>query len=861
MSDQIYSAKYSSVDVYELIHPTGSVMKRKKDNWVNATHILKAANFAKAKRTRILEKEVLKETHEKVQGGFGKYQGTWVPLDIAIRLAEKFDVYEELKPLFDYIQKDGEPMPPKAPKHHHATKTDGRKRATKSASMSALNDRATNLLSAGTSLPKNVSQPAVASSSPSLTHSQPVHMSSIEEKPRETTVVTNPIVTRRRGRPPLGTKTKRRLSSGLKRSQSDMGFPIPAVPNSTIGKGQLHQLRPGRELEPLEELRLNDSSNNPTNMNGNNNINNNNNNGNIHNERHVPMSQNGQFMTGSRAMPHFKELEINDGLSSDIEPSNLNEEELNRKNFHQMQQQQLQRVAGPGSSNASSPSLPTSPGQLDDNSPFSGHDYGAVGTSPIVSSIPKYNSQTRPQTSDINDNVNKYLSKLVDYFISNEMRTNKKIPPELLTPPIHSAPYIDVPIDPELHTAFHWACSMGTLPIIEALYQVGTSSRSVNSSGQTPLMRSAMFHNSYTRRTFPKIFQLLQETVFDVDSDLQTVIHHIVKRKSSTPSAVYYLDIVMSKIKDFASQHRIELLLNAGDNHGDTALHIAAKNGDRIFFNTLVSNGALSTVQNKEGITPNEIMNQHYEETLKNQMNISNVHERAFSMEDGLFSTKDYNMYPSTAATKFSRGIPSVVTSMKDIADGYNQLFMKRDNELKVLERTLNNIKNNTNKCNTRLVELLNKDFDKGNPKDNSLKNNNINRLVTLQRNETNDIKNKVHKFQKSLCNRFERTQTYRLKSYLNDVEGGGDTDDDEEHIEHEMSKELYMALNSAIKLNRYQLKRRNILKKIIQLIKGNNNIPKYRKMISQGTEISPNEIDDMLNVILQSLENINETK
>nr|1L3G_A Chain A, TRANSCRIPTION FACTOR Mbp1 [Saccharomyces cerevisiae] len=123
-SNQIYSARYSGVDVYEFIHSTGSIMKRKKDDWVNATHILKAANFAKAKRTRILEKEVLKETHEKVQGGFGKYQGTWVPLNIAKQLAEKFSVYDQLKPLFDFTQTDGSASPPPAPKHHHASKVD-----------------------------------------------------------------------------------------------------------------------------------------------------------------------------------------------------------------------------------------------------------------------------------------------------------------------------------------------------------------------------------------------------------------------------------------------------------------------------------------------------------------------------------------------------------------------------------------------------------------------------------------------------------------------------------------------------------------------------------------------------------------
>jgi hypothetical protein len=45
------------------------------DDWINATHILKAAAYDKPARTRILEREVQKGVHEKVQGGYGKYQG------------------------------------------------------------------------------------------------------------------------------------------------------------------------------------------------------------------------------------------------------------------------------------------------------------------------------------------------------------------------------------------------------------------------------------------------------------------------------------------------------------------------------------------------------------------------------------------------------------------------------------------------------------------------------------------------------------------------------------------------------------------------------------------------------------------
>lgn len=65
--------------VFEFKIDGDSVMRRRSDDWVNATHILKAAGFDKPARTRILEREVQKGTHEKIQGGYGKYQGEYTP--------------------------------------------------------------------------------------------------------------------------------------------------------------------------------------------------------------------------------------------------------------------------------------------------------------------------------------------------------------------------------------------------------------------------------------------------------------------------------------------------------------------------------------------------------------------------------------------------------------------------------------------------------------------------------------------------------------------------------------------------------------------------------------------------------------
>ena len=106
-------------------------MRRRHDDWINATHILKAAGFDKPARTRILEREVQKELHEKVQGGYGKYQGmyvldecltscslssgTWVPLDHGEALAQRNGIYDKLRTIFEF--KPGLDSPPPAPKH------------------------------------------------------------------------------------------------------------------------------------------------------------------------------------------------------------------------------------------------------------------------------------------------------------------------------------------------------------------------------------------------------------------------------------------------------------------------------------------------------------------------------------------------------------------------------------------------------------------------------------------------------------------------------------------------------------------------------------------------------------------------
>ncbi|RAK97909.1 putative APSES transcription factor (MbpA) [Aspergillus ibericus CBS 121593] len=99
---QIYRAVYSNVSVYEMEVNGVAVMKRRSDSWLNATQILKVAGVVKARRTKTLEKEIAAGEHEKVQGGYGKYQGTWVNYQRGVDLCREYHVEELLRPLLEY---------------------------------------------------------------------------------------------------------------------------------------------------------------------------------------------------------------------------------------------------------------------------------------------------------------------------------------------------------------------------------------------------------------------------------------------------------------------------------------------------------------------------------------------------------------------------------------------------------------------------------------------------------------------------------------------------------------------------------------------------------------------------------------
>ncbi|KAI8912627.1 transcription regulator HTH, apses-type DNA-binding domain-containing protein, partial [Gorgonomyces haynaldii] len=98
----VRSASYSGVKIYELMIRGVPVMVRQKDSYVNATQVLRAAGLPKPARTKVLDKQVSQGVHEKIQGGYAGFQGTWIPMDAARELADEYGIGEDLRALLDY---------------------------------------------------------------------------------------------------------------------------------------------------------------------------------------------------------------------------------------------------------------------------------------------------------------------------------------------------------------------------------------------------------------------------------------------------------------------------------------------------------------------------------------------------------------------------------------------------------------------------------------------------------------------------------------------------------------------------------------------------------------------------------------
>lgn len=568
--DQIYSATYSNVPVFEFVTEEGPIMRRKSDSWINATHILKIAKFPKARRTRILEKDVQTGIHEKVQGGYGKYQGTYVPLELGVEIAKTFGVFDMLRPIFEFEYVEGKSeTPPPAPKHNHASASNVARRQQQQqqrqkAELAYDGDdgvsskRMKNSSREAIDIPKRRSRPKRVALTP-------------RDKPDLHHSATVPIES---SGPSMGTFNARRESSF---SQS---LQLPPIVRQDTERDSLQIMASNLNVK-REDLE-------------------------------AESSDNEDKASGNSLRPGF-------GLKDTDEDEFMTGRELFGSRDSFATRDSFEKIVHMHNRNSRNPS--SIPRLLSLNGSVSGDSYG----------LNQYHHETHFPLHSATTNIRgdpesvEYFNTLLNFFLDDEgspthsskgRNGHSDLPETILSPPQPlNKININQAIDNDGNTIFHWACSMGNIAMIEFLLSIFTNfidSEVKNYHGETPLMFLIQFNNSYQLKNFPAILDLLFDSILSVDNYGRTVLHHIALACSSGRRdmslrpvkddetrikkerfAKYYMDVVFSKIIEFpeyqllqGNQSRsledkkelIAKFINHQDNEGNTAFHIVAYN-------------------------------------------------------------------------------------------------------------------------------------------------------------------------------------------------------------------------------------------------------------------------------------------
>lgn len=525
----ISQASYSGVDVYEMEVNNVAVMRRRHDSWLNATQILKVAGVDKGKRTKILEKEIQTGEHEKVQGGYGKYQGTWIKFERGMAVCRQYGVEELLRPLLTYdMGQDGgvagrgdfntptkEQAMAAQRKRMYSSSQDGRPNGLAGTFFKNISTTASHAVAA-------ISKARFDSPGP-RSRNGPTRAPSFSRQPSMQNGDDFP-------------------GNSQQSYASDYGQQVDSAYSTQTAAAQALENEPPRKRQ------------------------------------RVTMTPADSFNGGN-------------GYGQNME---------------------AYATAFPGSPTEPNESFIYTQSAVNDRDPAD--DSGAP--------VPPLPYEMSP---DIEAKRNALMSLFMDGSASDASKHDVL---RTMTPL-----ELDMPIDPQSHTALHWAASLARMPLLRGLIAAGASPYRVNASGETALMRACLVTNSMDLGSFPDLLEVLGGTIEARDQKGRTVLHHIAVTsavKGRNAASRYYLESLLewvvrhgsvpnsqntqvngnvpsssqSMLPKMGIARFMSEIVNAQDSSGDTALNIAARIGNRSIISQLLEVGADPNIANRVGLRP-----------------------------------------------------------------------------------------------------------------------------------------------------------------------------------------------------------------------------------------------------------------
>ena len=167
---------------------------------------------------------------------------------------------------------------------------------------------------------------------------------------------------------------------------------------------------------------------------------------------------------------------------------------------------------------------------------------------------------------------------------------------------------VDIILDNQGHTGLHLAASLARQRTVTALIANGADIHRGNYLGETPLIRACLATHNADQQCFNTLVASLNQSIRTLDTAKKSVLHHVTALsgvKGRAAPARYYLDQILYWI----AQHQggdFRSLVDLQDEHGDTALNIAARVGNRSLVRTLLDVNANRTLSNKLGLRPGD---------------------------------------------------------------------------------------------------------------------------------------------------------------------------------------------------------------------------------------------------------------
>jgi len=167
---------------------------------------------------------------------------------------------------------------------------------------------------------------------------------------------------------------------------------------------------------------------------------------------------------------------------------------------------------------------------------------------------------------------------------------------------------VDIILDNQGHTGLHLAASLARQRTVTALIANGADIHRGNYLGETPLIRACLATHNADQQCFNTLVASLNQSIRTLDTAKKSVLHHVTALSGVKGRAVparYYLDQILYWI----AQHQggdFRSLVDLQDEHGDTALNIAARVGNRSLVRTLLDVNANRTLSNKLGLRPGD---------------------------------------------------------------------------------------------------------------------------------------------------------------------------------------------------------------------------------------------------------------